>query len=259
MLLRDVLPGGGYGAAVEGALAKHLAGCVESLQVVPQPSGPASRLGAGRGARLRVTHLEWSGVQSEIEANERLHSLLLKLAAIAMIEGDWIRAVDRLELLLKISAGKFRPAEAHFRCGYAYSRLATDSQGKQREEFLEVAQEHLWRASKENPHDEKIVFYLANVQLELGKWGLARENYERAIKIQPDYARAKYNLAICRLKLEGAKTAFEGLQSIRAEDRDAAYLGKRGLEDDDLKPLLDDPEHGASARLFLSSLSQAQS
>jgi len=80
-----------------------------------------------------------------------------------------------------------------------------------------------------------------------------------AVEIQGDWARAKYNLALCRLQLEGANAALESLKEIKATDRDASYIGQLGLKDADLRPLLEDPAHSEAARSFLESLSRETS
>jgi hypothetical protein len=85
-----------------------------------------------------------------VERSERFYDLLFKMGAIALMCDFLTRAVDRLELLLRISEGKFKGAEAHYRCGIAYRKLAEleGTKEKQSRENKEREREKLHRTEK---------------------------------------------------------------------------------------------------------------
>lgn len=208
-------------------------------------------------ADLYVTHLEWSGLKDEVIQSERLHDLLFKMSVVSLYQEDWVRVADRLEFLLEISGGKFKAAEVHYRCGVAYRKWAESSQGRQREEFFQQAHRHLWKAVNQDPHHWQAYFNLANVQFDLGFYELARQSNEKVIEIRPDSADAKYNLAICYILLGNRDAALERLESIKTGDEGREGVIDWAPQDEELTPLLGDPELGPKARLFLESFDNA--
>ncbi|MCP4663798.1 MAG: tetratricopeptide repeat protein [bacterium] len=155
--------------------------------------------------------------------------------------------------------GKFKPAEAHYRCGLAYSYWAQSSQGGAAEALFRQAQDHLWEAVTAEPYHWAAYFNLAYVQVNLEMYQLARQNNEKAIEIRPGYAPAKYNLTICWIKLGNLDAALKELKSIEPEDESAERVIKTGSEDGDLKPLLRDGECGPEARRFLEAFNNQSS
>ena len=203
-----------------------------------------------------VTHLEGSGLgASGLAHSEKLHNLLFKLAKIAMMRGHWARLVDRTELLLKITDGKYKTARTHFRCGLGYRKLAaeetewakTEKPPKAQEhlnnakELLLKAQDHLWRAAEGNPHSYRACWDLGIVQFHLGEYPLAIESNKKAIHIFPRYAKAKYNLALCYWMNKQKKDAAAAILDIYPDDKDAQEIGKFGQSDEDLSGLRSDP------------------
>jgi len=56
-----------------------------------------------------------------------------------------------------------------------------------------------------------------------GQWANARYNYQRALKLNPDYAEAQYNLGLLYEDLQDFKAAQEAYQLAAANGLDAAY------------------------------------
>ncbi len=155
--------------------------------------------------------------------------------------------------------GKFKPAEAHYRCGLAYLYWVQASQGRADEDLFRQAQDHLCEAVKANPYHWGAYFNLAYVQVELGMYELARQNNEKAIEIRPGYAPAKYNLAVCWIKLGNLDAALKELKSIEPEDENAERIIKTASAEDDLKPLLRDGERGPETRRLLEAFNNRSS
>jgi tetratricopeptide (TPR) repeat protein len=213
-----------------------------------------------------LTHLEWSGLgASGLSRNRKLHELIFRMTSVAMIRGHWERVIDRLELLLDISEGQFKAAEAHYRCGSSCLRLAeemTPADGQQedrakkeeREHLLQKAQDHLSKATKEDPHLYRGFFILASVQFHLQAYPLAVESNDMAIRLFDAYAAAKVNLAICHVKRGQLGQAWKALESIKKSDEHARERCRGALAEKDLSPLFEDPELGPMARQHLGQL-----
>lgn len=239
----------------------------------PKPPLSAKLLWEYEKAEIYVTHLEWAGLEgSGVAGNERFHDLLFKMSAIALMRDYLPRAVDRLELLLKISEGEFKCADAHYRCGIAYRKLATkeedqeklyrERQQKKEEEhhrmekleLCQKAQTHLRKASEEDPYLHQAFFNLAFVQFVLREYPLAIANNEATLEILPRYALANYNLAICHIKMEQMKEARNAVKRIRADDKGARAVHDDALHDGDFARLLADPIWGREVREHLETL-----
>ena len=199
-----------------------------------------------------VAHLEWSASTNKAMQDEKVYDLILKMSYVALSQKDWVRTVDRLELLLRISSGKFKPAEAHYRCGLAYKNWAFEDE-RRREELFEQAHDHLRLAVKENPLHWLGYFHLAYVQVDLGMPEQARQNNEKALEIRPDYAPAKLNLVVCYVLLTNLDAALKELKLIVPSDMSVEKVIKEAFADEELGPLLRDEKRGPEAKLFLES------
>lgn len=244
----------------------------------PRPPLPAKLLWEYEKAEVYVTHIEWSDLEvSAVIRKERFHDLLFKMGAISLMCDYLARAVDRLELLLKISAGEYKCAETHYRCGIAYRMLGSKEEAKEmqarkngdrknedwhRQEKMELyrkAQDYLRKAGEEDPYHYQAYVNLAYVQALLKEYSLAIENNEAAIKIFPGFAPAEYNRAICYLKLDQEEKALKAIESIKKDDEGAREVLITAFRDVDLLPLLFDPHHGEDAWKHLEMLSSTLS
>ena len=204
-----------------------------------------------------LTHLEWAEPEDKMPRTDRFYDLLHKTSAVALWKGEWANAADRLELLLRISDGKFKPAVSHFRCGHAYRYGAKESQGATRREKdifhkrLTTAADHFRRAAKENPLFAAAYFWLAYVQVDLKSYDQAVDNNEKAINCRSDYAPAKYNQAICHVFREDLEAAIMSLRRIKPGDSGLRKLTRDSYTDTEIAPLLRDPKHGTEAKRIL--------
>lgn len=84
-----------------------------------------------------------------------------------------------------------------------------------------------------------------------GQWANARYNYQRALKLNPDYAAAQYNLGLLYEDLQDFKAAKEAYQLAAANGLDAAYnnLGRVYIREENYE---------AAIHFLLSGLDKAQ-
>lgn len=94
-------------------------------------------------------------------------------------------------------------------------------------------------------NDQGLVNYHA------GQWANARYNYERALKLNPDYPEAQYNLGLLYEDLQDFKAAQEAYQLAAANGLDAAYnnLGRLYILEENYE---------AAIHFLLSGLDKAQ-
>ena len=211
-----------------------------------------------RKADRYLTHLEWSEPEDKMPRTDRFYDLLFKMSAIALMKREWVYAADRLELLLRISDGKFRPGVTHLRCGHAYYRYWTETrkgntphEKDHRENLIWKAAEHYRKAVKEDPFRAEAYFWLAFVQVDLKMIDHAIENNKKAIRCRSDSAGAKYNLAVCHVLREDYDAAIASLRLIEPDDDDRRRVIADSHEDEEIAPLLRDQKHGAEARRIL--------
>ena len=213
-------------------------------------------------ADLYINHLEWQGLTSEPTDNEDLFELLFRICYVALLQKHWLRAIDRSELLLRLSDNQFKAAKVHYWCGCAYLGWAQKIQGTEREEAFKNSLDHFVQALKEDPHHWPACFYLAYVQVDLEMYELARKNNKRTLEMRSGYALAKYNLAICHIKLSQQeidpdhqlKLALDKLHLLKAHDEKVEDVANGALQDDELEPLLEHPTFGLAARECLEEL-----
>ena len=205
-----------------------------------------------------VTYLEWSGLPKGASGHESFYELLFNVGFVALNQRYWLRAIDRLELLLELSDGEFNAAETHYHCGLAYLWWAPGLEGRPRQESYKKSQNHFQKALEKDPQHWSACYNLAFVQYDLRMYQLARKNNEKALEILPNYAPAKYNLALCYIALGEFQMAMKKLKGIKASDEGVEDVAKTYISDEDsdeeLKPLLRDETFGAEAKSFLQSL-----
>jgi len=91
---------------------------------------------------------------------------------------------------------------------------------------FEAAREAYRRALETNPEHEDALYYLGNVNLELGNWEDARARWQQLVEINPSSSRAFSqlgSLALCRpeissFDLEAARSAFETAHRLNPEE-----------------------------------------
>lgn len=91
---------------------------------------------------------------------------------------------------------------------------------------FEAAREAYGRALENNPEHEDALYYLGNVNLELGNWEDARALWQRLVEVSPSSSRAFSqlgSLALCRpeipaFDLEAARSAFESAHRLNPEE-----------------------------------------
>lgn len=84
-----------------------------------------------------------------------------------------------------------------------------------------------------------------------GQWANARYNYQRALKLNPDYAAAQYNIGLLHEDLQDFKAAQEAYQLAAANGLDAAYnnLGRLYIREGN---------YGASIHFLLNGLDKVE-
>jgi tetratricopeptide (TPR) repeat protein len=89
-------------------------------------------------------------------------------------------------------------AAGHVRLGVCYQRL----------ERLEPAEQQFDKAARLNPGDAEAWHGLATLQHRRGQFGKAVDGYTRALKLRPDWALARRNLATARLDRAELEAAY---------------------------------------------------
>jgi tetratricopeptide (TPR) repeat protein len=103
---------------------------------------------------------------------------------------------------------------------------------------FEAAREAYRRALENNPEHEDALYYLGNVNLELGNWEAARATWQRLVEVNPSSSRGFSqlgSLALCRpeipaFDLVAARSAFESAHRLNPEETGPALrLGQVAL------------------------------
>lgn len=245
-------------------LERELKGFGKFVDDLPSERSPSPQLLLDyQKADRYVTFLEHSGRVKEKVTDERLFHLLFNISRVALQLGDWARVVDRLDLLRRVSNGEFKPAETRYRCGLAHLEWARASdEEKDGESHFDLAQSQFLEAVRLAPNYWEAYFNLAYVQVDLKMYEKARQNNLKALEIRKELAPAKYNLAICHVKLSKLThrdrdrdyhldKALKRLTSILPNDLAAERTIIEARKDEELKDLLRDEKRGPQAYKFL--------
>lgn len=205
-----------------------------------------------------VSQLEFSNQPLEGRYRERFYRLLRTVAGAAMRQEEWWKARARLELLVRLSDGKYQPGKIFYDLGIACMQCALSTQDeKKAEEDLREAARHLRRARELTPLDYKPHFFLGFVLAQLELYERAVEAIDGALELQPRLAQAKYNKAVCQVKLGSLGLAYSTLRTIEDGDEGADRAGREGLSDPELAELRGSRIYGASTVRILEHLSAA--
>ncbi len=198
-----------------------------------------------RQADLYLSSLEFSGLDKELNLSqdERYHRLLLKVGTIASMRKEWAGAVARLEKLIELTGGRYRPLDTHHVCGMAYLGWAlAEPEDRDRAHWLEMARQRLEKATESHKGFALPYFWLAFVQDEMGFLDTAIQSNREALRVRP-LAGAKYNIAISLVKKGQLEAACQQLETLEVEDENVEEVKALGRTDKDLEPLRKDPHY----------------
>lgn len=206
------------------------------------------------------------------DARRNLGALLFYVGACAVRRKHWATARDRLERLQRLTGASSDrneitfnlPFKLAYNLGRAYLGPVIDprearEQGltydprdkRERNKLLRMSLDCFRRAAAEDPLSRDAWFNYAWVADELGLIGPTVESLETVLKLNPDDAPAKLNLAISLLKKRDLRSAFERLETITAADRDGEATLNEMMTDPDLEPLRTDPSYARRLLRFL--------
>ncbi len=208
-----------------------------------------------RRGDLFLSVLDFSGISPSTDDQRRQYTdMLWAIAHVAFSQKDWLTAEDRLQRFKSMS----KTPEDHalpYSLGLLYFSWAVDLDPKdaERAAHFRTAAEHLGKATKKNPGDHEGHYYLAFVQDELGDYGAAVESNERALRIRPQYAPAKYNAAVSWLKSGDAARSFQALQRISRSDEGLDRVLATIDGDPELEGLRTDATYGPQVKALVAT------
>jgi tetratricopeptide (TPR) repeat protein len=263
------------------ALAKRLAELLELEKrgispIFDEEPGPPTQVAVEEARRADTLILLFDALgQPETltaDARRSLGSLLFYVGACAVRRKHWATARERLERLQRLTGASLDRNEITynlpFKLAYNLGRvylgpvidkrepreqgLTYDPREKnERKRLLRMALECFRRAVAEDPLSRDAWFNLAWVADELGLIGPTVEALETVLKLNPDDAPAKLNLAISLLKKRDLHGAFARLETISATDSDGLAILQQAMTDPDLDPLRANPSYAGRLRRFL--------
>jgi Tfp pilus assembly protein PilF len=156
------------------------------------------------------------------------------------------RALENNELCVQyVNAGELDKAEVHCDLGLQFSPHYADLWSNKglialRREQISVAKEHFIKALRLNQELAQAYNNLGYIYLKYEKsYGRAHDNFQRALKVNPDYLEARYNLALTFFYMKDKDKARKEYQTIVAINPNLADpwhdLGIMALEDGDLE------------------------
>ena len=192
---------------------------------------------AYREADFYLLLVEQTG-QEFVEQRDQLRYwwLLMQVGYVALARGETAQAIARLKRLQRASQGRYESAKVAYILGIAYMRGAPHEREK-RQEFLRNAATCLRSALKDEPDNHLAAFRLAYALDDLEDYGSAAASNRRALAIRPQFAPARYNLAISLSKAGQTDGALKALEGIAATDEDFEKVIKNAKTDNDLDSL----------------------
>lgn len=201
---------------------------------------------------MLLLQIELSGVEPGSEAaKKQLGKLLLKSGQLAATRGDWWRAKSRFERIRELVGADFEGVKVSYNLGRAYQQIAEERAGEERKALLKQAMGCFQSASQKDPNDPDSLFWLAYVQDDLNMLDLAIANNLEVLRRNHGDAAAKYNIAIARIKQGDHAAALRCFLLVTPNDRDGLETLRDAEDDDELKPLLNDPQLGPKARWWI--------
>jgi|HubBroStandDraft_3_1064219.scaffolds.fasta_scaffold00801_3 tetratricopeptide (TPR) repeat protein len=222
------------------ALAEiELAVSSEGLNFAPVPENlPPSRLFAYSQADRYLTLLEHSGEEvGSGNQRDRYFRLLMAVGWTALQLHDFQRSQHWLGRLHKLSEGKYEPGELLLILGQAYLQCARQEEEGKRRELLVKAADCYREKVRANPDGLAAWFWLGYVADELENYGSAVKYNRYALRIKPQFANAKYNLAAATLKAGRPARSLRVLESIRQTDQGFEQVREAIKKDSDFDEL----------------------
>ena len=222
-----------------------------------RPKLPAKLLYEYEKADDYICFNEWSNRLKKPPRSEKFLELLLKCSYVALYQGEWPRAMDRLQLLTRLSEGKYKAAEVNYRLGLTYLARAEAARNTDPNDSVyacKQSQHFFAKTLEEDPHHWRACFNLAYVQVDLNSFEVARKNNLKTLDLRYGYAPAKYNLAICHIKLGDLEEALNALYTLSPSDERIEIINERVWTDEEVRPLLNHPTLGSQARRVLAGL-----
>lgn len=178
------------------------------------------------------------------------YRLLFYVGRTAARQGDWARAIERLERLQELARGDYEPVNTPVSIGWAALswagelEAANEGTRKERRDLWEKAVEQFELATRRKAHNHLAFYFLAIAQHKLGHFRPAVRSNLRVLRLRHEYAPAKYNEVVGWVGLKRFNCAYRRLQGIEVDDENAKEVFEVALTDKDLEPLRKHPELG---------------
>jgi tetratricopeptide (TPR) repeat protein len=166
---------------------------------------------------------------------QRYWERLTQVGTAALVQGNALRAISRLRQVQEQSEGRYEGPVVTYVLGIAYLK-ASQEDARKKAGFLAKAAQCFRAAIQDAPDHYLAYFQLALVQFDLEEYGSAVTSNQKAIEIRPQFALAKYNLAIALDKANRFPAAWQALSSIAPGDENFDLVAKEAREDSDLAP-----------------------
>jgi hypothetical protein len=186
---------------------------------------------------------------------------VFKVGSLGVKLEDWPMARARLNWCCRLARRFERGGSRQGPLQPSYGVCSTDGLSRtgsseeektQRNEKLKESLQYFDKASKLDPWNYAAFFWMAYVEDELGMLDDAIRHNGEVLRISCRLAAAKLNIAISRIKKGEMQQALDQLKLISPLDEDGMGTLNSAWEDDELRPLLDDPHLGAAAKMFLA-------
>ncbi|HVT58381.1 MAG TPA: hypothetical protein VHR45_08270 [Thermoanaerobaculia bacterium] len=239
-------------------LAGHLKELAkEVLEAQKNPFSPSSE-DTYRRSELLIWMVEFNLSAEEIKdaSKQGLPDLLYWTGLFAVLRRNWPAATTRLERLRWLlgeaddrdEITNNLPYKLALNLGKAFLGRVQDAREhperaldpREAEESLYKSLAHFARAVNKDPYSYIALYNRAFVEDELRMFERAIASNRAALELRPDHARAKYNIAVSLIKMEGLKAATRSLVRIKRSDLDGEEMLKLSKTDQDLEPLFHD-------------------
>ncbi len=226
-----------------------------------------------RDADRYVSQVNFSNVKINGAAKRRFCQLLLAVAYGAFRENDLWRARARLRYLAEFSES-YMPGDVQYSLGFTCLWCALHGKAqledpdhemaieereaaeRRQRNLFEEAGEHFRKSAEVTPWHHFTHFWLGFAQDELGRYELAIEANNEALRIRPQLVQARYNKAVSLVKwkkFEEALRTFQEIDGPLVEDEEAQECYGHAFEDPELDSLRRHPTLG---KVFLAWLRQ---
>jgi len=205
-----------------------------------QELSPSDRF-AYEQADLFLVMIEHSGVELTTRQEQRYFKVMRVIGVTALGHRDWPRAIARFECLRRASKGLYEPFDVAQLLGCSYFIAALAEQDERREKFLEDAAD-CFRSGVDLDSCQAVAFYrLGVVEHLLGNYRSAIDANQRVLQIRPQFAPARYNLAVSYFKARERDQALTALADISRRDEGIAKVREVAVTDPEIADLRSDP------------------